>query len=176
MKKNIFNYLPLLLIAVLFLSCSRDEPTLTGPPPPTITPVKINELYTRGILSNPDWIEIYNPNSSAIDIGGYKIYNLAGKNGTISKLTIPSGTSISASSYFILIVNDTLLSDRFDLSTAGETVWFENGSGTIIDSVAIPALGVDSSYARKPDGSSTWAIVTPPTKGEANSILPIVMN
>jgi predicted extracellular nuclease len=176
MKKTILILIPLLIMSGLFLSCSREEPALTGPPPPTILPVKVNELYTRGILANPDWIEIFNPNSSAIDLSGYKLYNLAGKNGTVSKLSLPSGTSINASGYIVVVVNDTTLTNRFDLSTTGETVWLENGGGTIIDSVVIPALGVDSSYARKPDGSSTWVIVTPPTKGEANSILPIVMN
>jgi hypothetical protein len=73
-------------------------------------------------------------------------------------------------------VDDTLLTNRFNLSSSGEMVWFENSSGNVIDSVNIPALGVDSSYARKPDGTSNWVIANPPTKGQPNSILSIVMN
>jgi len=141
-----------------------------------IVPVTLNEIYSQGVLSNPDWIELYNPNSDSINIGSYMVYNLIGKNGTKPKKSIPAGTYIHGMSYYVVVVNDTISTSSFDLSASGETVWFENGSGTIIDSVSVPALGVDSSYARKPDGASTWVIVTPPTKGDANSILPIVMN
>ncbi len=164
------------VFAGFFFSCSRTEPAPSGPPTVEVVSVKVNEVYTRGIPSSPDWIEIYNPNSSSVDIGGYKVYNLVGKNGTKPKKMIPAGTSIAGKSLYVVIVNDTVSTSGFDLSAAGETVWFENGSGTIIDSVLTPVLGIDSSYARKPDGASTWATVTPPTKGTANSILPIVMN
>lgn len=174
MKKILLVLVPVVIIARFFTSCSRDEPT--GPPPVVIVPVIINEVYTRGIITNPDWVEIYNPNNDSINIGNYKIYNVTGKNGTIAKKIIPSSTYIRGKSHLVVIVNDTISTTGFNLSTAGETIWFENGSGAVIDSVAIPVLGVDSSFARKPDGASTWLIVTPPTKAQPNSILPIVMN
>ena len=176
MKKTFLIIVPMIIVAGLFLSCSREEPTPTGPAATVIVPVVMNEIYTRGIATNPDWIEIYNPNSDSINIGGYTIYNLAGKNGTKPKKTIPSGTYIRAMDFYIVVVNDTTSTSAFNLSPVGETVWFQNATGAVIDSVSVPALAVDSSYARKPDGASTWVIVTPPTKGQPNSILPIVMN
>jgi predicted extracellular nuclease len=176
MKKTILTIILIIIVAGLFLSCSREEPAPTGPAAIVIEPVVMNEIYTRGIASNPDWIEIYNPNSDSINIGSYTIYNLIGKNGTKPQKTIPTGTYIRGRNYLVIVVNDTTTTSGFDLSVSGETVWLANGSGTIVDSVNIPRLGVDSSYARKPDGASTWLIATPPTKGEANSILPIVMN
>ncbi len=175
MKTFLKSIIPIVL-AGIFISCSRNEPAPSGPPVVEIVPVKVNEVYTRGILSSPDWIEIYNPNSSSVDISGYKVYNLVGKNGTKPKKVLPAGTTIAGKSLYVVVVNDTVSTSGFDLSAAGETVWFENGSGIIIDSVLVPTLGIDSSYARKPDGAITWATVTPPTKGTANSILPIVMN
>jgi predicted extracellular nuclease len=176
MKKILFIFVPLIIMTGFFISCSREEPALTGPAAVVIVPVKMNELYTRGSGTNRDWIEIYNPNSDSVNIGGYTIYNLAGKNGTKPKKAIPSGTYIHGMSYYVVVVNDTVSTSAFDLSIAGEMVWLDNGTGTFIDSVSIPSLGVDSSYARKPDGASTWVIATPPTRGEANSILPVVMN
>jgi len=167
----------LFIFLVLFVSCSRDEPSpVSVTPPPAIISVKMNEVYSRGVPSNPDWIEIYNPNSDSINLSGYKIYNLGGKNGTKPKKSFPAGAMIPANGLFVIVVNDTTTTSGFDLSTTGETVWFENGSGTVIDSLAIPALGTDTSYARKPDGANTWVTATPPTKGVANAFLPIVMN
>ena len=168
--------MPLMIIAGFFTSCSRDEPSPTSPTAPVVLPIKINEVFSRGILSNPDWIELYNPNNDSVSIGGYKIYNIDGKNGTKTKQSIAAGMYLHGKGYLVIIVNDSTLTNKFDLSPSGETVWCENGIGSIIDSIAVPALGVDSSYARKPDGASTLSIVTPPTKGQANSILPIVMN
>lgn len=176
MKKIFLVLVPLVIIAGFFTSCSRDEPSLTGPPPVVIVPVIINEVYTQGVITNPDWVEIYNPNNDSINIGNYKVYNVTGKNGSIGKKIIPPSTYIRGKSHLVIVVNDTVSTTGFNLSTTGETIWFENGSGIVIDSVVIPVLGVDSSYARKPDGASTWSTVTPPTNGQPNSILPIVMN
>ena len=42
-------------------------------------------------------------------------------------------------------------------------------------------MGVDTTYGRNPNGSSNWAMLTPPTKGASNgtgggATLPLVMN
>ncbi|MEO8231270.1 MAG: lamin tail domain-containing protein, partial [Ignavibacteriota bacterium] len=50
----------------------------------------INELYSRGIATEPDWIEIYNPTSTSIDITGYKIYDSGGNAGTKPKKEFPT--------------------------------------------------------------------------------------
>jgi predicted extracellular nuclease len=175
MKTNISALFAILLSCLILSSCSRDEPGLSGPLVPVIEPVKINEVYSRGDSLSPDWIEIYNPNASSVAIGGYKIYDSGGQTGAKPKKTIAAGTTLGAKTYMVIKV-DTADASGFGLSSTGETVWFENGSGVVIDSVAIPALGIDSSYARKPDGAAVWQIANPPTKGTPNSTLPIVMN
>ena len=40
---------------------------------------KMNEVYSRGTTIAPDWIEIYNPSATVIDISGYKIYDNGGQ-------------------------------------------------------------------------------------------------
>lgn len=179
MKKLI---LALMYIAPLFfISCSRDEPFVAPPPPPPPVPdVKINEVYSRGDSVNADWIEIYNPANSQVDISGFKIYDNGGQGGSKPKKVIPSGTVISANGFIIIVVDDTT-ANGFGLSSGGETVWLEKASGTIIDSINFPTLGIDTSYGRKPDGSNTWEKITPPTKGTTNTPggvtnLPLVMN
>jgi hypothetical protein len=89
------------------------------------------------------------------------------------------GTVVPARGFFVIVVDDTT-SSGFGLSSSGETVWFENVAGAIMDSITFPALGIDTSYARKPDGTGSWTKSTPPTRDSTNIrgaiILPIVMN
>lgn len=155
----------LFIISGMFLSCSRDEPFVEPPPPPP--DVQINEIYSRGTVGNEDWIEIYNPSTTATDISGFKIYDSGGQAGSKPKKEIPQGTIIPAGGFFVVVVDDTLESG-FGLSSSGETVWLENASSSIIDSIAFPALGVDTTYGRSPNGSANWIQLTPPSKGLSN--------
>ncbi|NUN69679.1 MAG: lamin tail domain-containing protein [Bacteroidetes bacterium] len=179
MKTNFASLLTAILAAVLLSSCNRDEPSLVAPPAPTVLTVKMNEVYSRGDSAAPDWIEIYNPNTTAVVIGGYKIYDSGGQSGTKAKKEIPAGTSLPANGFYVITV-DTADASGFGISSSGETVWFENASGTIIDSVVIPALGADTSYARTTDGGSTWGPLSLPTRGKTNSsggaAQPVVLN
>lgn len=179
MKKILLS--AVLIISGIFLSCSREEPFVAPPLPPEVITAKINELYSRGTVGNEDWIEIYNPATTAMDISGYKIYDSGGQAGSKPKKEFPSGTVIPAGGFFVIVVDDTLDSG-FGLSSSGETVWLEDAASSIIDSISFPALGVDTSYGRNPNGSANWAILTPPTKGTSNisggggANQPLVMN
>lgn len=179
MNISLRSLLPLALAAVLLPACNRDEPTINTPAPPVLLPVVMNEVYSRGDATTPDWIEIYNPNTSAIDISGYRIYDSGGQAGTKPKKAIPAGTTLAGMGFFVITVDDADASG-FGLSSGGETVWFENAAGTIIDSVAFPALGTDTSYARIPNGSANWAKLTLPTRGVSNgsggTVLPVMLN
>jgi len=180
MKTNTSSLILLILTTLLLASCNRDEPSIVAPPAPTVLAVKMNEVYSRGDSVVPDWIEIYNPNSTAVVIGGYKIYDSGGQSGAKAKKEVPAGVSLPAKGFYVITV-DTADATGFGISSGGETVWFENASGTIIDSVVIPALGVDTSYARTADGGAAWGLLTLPTKGKTNvtgggAALPIVLN
>ena len=62
----------------------------------------------------------------------------------------------------------------FGLSSGGETVWLENATGLLIDTVVIPALGVDTSYARMPDGAEVFVKLSPTTRGVSNEfVIPV---
>ncbi|MDD5609049.1 MAG: lamin tail domain-containing protein, partial [Ignavibacterium sp.] len=131
----------------------------------------INELFSRGTAVEPDWIEIYNPSSSSIDITGYKIYDNGGKNGTKPKKEFPSGSVIPAQGFLVIITDDADPSG-FGLSSGGEWVWFENTTGTVIDSVNMAAVtDPEASYGRLPDGSANWQILIPRTRGTSNTII-----
>jgi len=130
---------------------------------------KMNEIYSRGTTDDPDWIEIYNPSSSQVDISGYKIYDSGAiPPGTKTKKLFPAGTILPAHGFYVIITDNTGDPSDFGLSNNGETVWLEDSSSTLIDSIAFPALGVDTTYGRSPNGSANWIQLTPPSKGLSN--------
>ena len=143
----------------------------------TSSDVVMNEIYSRGTTADPDWIELYNSSTSAIDISGYKIYDSGGQSGTKPKKEFPTGSVIPANGFLVMVTDDTSES-AFGLSSSGEKVWLENTSGLIVDSTTFPALTVAQSYGRIPDGGN-WQTLDIITRGISNSATAsseIVMN
>ncbi|PKP03136.1 MAG: hypothetical protein CVU14_02340 [Bacteroidetes bacterium HGW-Bacteroidetes-9] len=139
--------------------------------------IVMNEVYSRGTLEAPDWIEIYNNSDSPADIGGYKVYDGGGQSGAKPKKEIPAGTILPARGFYVIVVDDGT-ETGFGLSSAGEEAWFENASGNVIDNVVFPAFEPSQSYGRVPDGNGAWQILNTITKGTANDdspALPIIL-
>ncbi|UFH52493.1 CotH kinase family protein [Spirosoma sp. KNUC1025] len=116
-----------------------------------------------GTGSYEDWVEIYNPNAMAVDIGGYYITdNLSSP----TKYRLPTGsaqTVIPANGYLILWASEVLTRGanhiNFKLSAGGEAVGLfrpNGGSVETVDQVTFGAQRTDVSWGRKPDGSATW--------------------
>nr|MCU0344862.1 T9SS type A sorting domain-containing protein [Ignavibacterium sp.] len=75
---------------------------------------------------------------------------------------------IPANGFLVIITDDTDPSG-FGLSSGGEWVWFENASGTVIDSINLVAVtDTAASYGRLPDGDANWQILVPRTRGYSN--------
>lgn len=128
--------------------------------------IVMNEIYARGTAADPDWIEVYNTTSSAVDITGYKIYDSGGQSGSKTKKLFPSGSLIPAKG-FIVIVTDDADASGFGMSSSGEKVWFENQTGTILDSVEFSAHSAVQSFSRIPDGGQ-WQVSNSITRGLTN--------
>jgi len=135
-----------------------------------LTTIVINEIFSRGTINDPDWIELYNPSSTPIDISGYKIYDNNGYNGTKPKMEITPGAVINGNGYFVVVTDDSTHASGFGLSSLGEEIWFEDAAGLVIDDVIFPAMDSINSYSRFPDGTSVWYLTTTITKGAANTI------
>ncbi|HPO56049.1 MAG: T9SS type A sorting domain-containing protein [Ignavibacteriales bacterium] len=129
--------------------------------------VLMNETYSRGVPTDPDWIEIFNPSSASLDITGYKIYDNGGQAGTKPKKLFPAG-SIIPSKGFLVIVTDDADASGFGISSGGEKVWFEDANGVLIDSVQIAAMDTNQSFGRNPDGAFAWMLLSPRTPGSSN--------
>ena len=131
--------------------------------------VLMNEIYSRGVPTDPDWIELYNSTSSQIDISGYKIYDSGGQAATKPKMAFPTGTVIPAKGFFVVVtdISTSVEPSGFGLSSGGETVWLEDKTGAIIDSVTFAAMDTVQSYSRMPDGR-VWQLVNKRTRGASN--------
>ncbi len=128
---------------------------------------------TDSLGGHPDWVEIYNPGSSSVDIGGmYTTDNFA--NPTQSQF--PTGyaaTVIPAHGYLVFFPDGNVtwgpLHVIFGLKKTGEAIGLYTGAGAVIDTVSFGAQTSDVSQARVPDGSATWQFLTTPTPGASNS-------
>jgi len=139
--------------------------------------VVINELFSRGVAGELDWIEVYNNSDVPVNISGYKIYDSGGQSGSKAKMEFPAGTTLPAKGFYAIVVDDAATAfpagSNFGLSSGGDEVWLESSAGFVIDNVALPAVtDATHSYGRKPDGSSTWFILTARTKGASNNTSP----
>ncbi|MFA7410562.1 MAG: lamin tail domain-containing protein, partial [Bacteroidales bacterium] len=133
--------------------------------------IVINEIYSRGVPADPDWVEFYNNSDVTVDISGYLIYDGGGQTGGKPKKEIPAGTILQPRAFYVIVTDDEDPSG-FGLSSGGEEIWFESPSGTIVDNVAFSAMDVTQSYGRMPDGSPNWQLLDNITRGTANDDSP----
>jgi hypothetical protein len=87
-------------------------------------PVLMNEIFSRGTDTDPDWIELYNSSDAEINISSYRIYDSGAKGGTKVKKRFPSGAVIPAKGFYVIVTDGSQASD-FGLSNNGEGVWLE---------------------------------------------------
>jgi parallel beta-helix repeat protein len=165
--------------------------------------VMINEFMTvnTGILPDlwdfddfPDWIELYNDSSEAVDLSDYY---LTDNFNNPARWNFPSGTGISADGYLLVFADgydvasgtDTVrpyypydlsfrtrnLHTNFKLSGSGEMIALSrgtNGKMELVDTVVFPQLLSDVSMGRNPDDSLRWSRYDEPTPGTANTTMP----
>jgi hypothetical protein len=132
-----------------WISVITPTPTPTITPTGTITPtstsspkVLINEVAwsgTSATTTDDEWIELYNPGTSPIDITGWALY---GDDNTLNKVGSPNITlkgTIPAGGYFLLEKNEAATSvtanqvySTGDLLNSGERLYLKEGK-TIID-------------------------------------------
>ena len=146
---------------------------------PTISGLFINEFsasngtFNDGFGEFDDWIEIYNDNDSAVDIGGlFMTDSLAdGRKYRIPK-TYPDSTTIPPHGYLLLWADNQpgqgILHLGFGLSREGEQIGLVHFDGTsVVDSIAYGEQYPSTSMSRFPDGEAAWRLL-PSTPGSEN--------
>jgi len=142
--------------------------------------VVINE-YSCSNLNGPtdaygdreDWVELYNPGSTAVNLTGYY---LSDNKNDLMKWQVPAGASIPAGGRMMVFCSERdaftagQLHPDFKLTQMkGEYFIISNSSGTIVDSVKfIPTQG-DHSRGRVTDGSTNWGLFDNPSPNAPNA-------
>lgn len=144
--------------------------------------IKINEVLTNNTASLQDefgqhlpWVELVNTSFSTYNIRGMYITTDRGVLNSsltapqrIAKMqVIPNGderTVLAGRDHLILFLNSNPAKGSMHYATkaeAGQPLWFAlyDGNGIdLIDSVSVPVLAEDKSYARIKDGELKWDI------------------
>lgn len=168
-------------------------------PTPTTTPanhIVINEVSLLG-TSPEEWVELFNPTNSPIDINGWSISDNSGSD-IISNIS--NTTQIPSNSYAVILTQNSTVTNipssalQIHVSTndigsglnntGGDRVVLKNGSNSIVDKMSygndttafigppgIPSNG--KTISRIPNGKDTdiasdWQTNTNPTIGGTN--------
>ena len=168
-------------------------PLPTSSPSPTPTPHPVINEVASAVNPNDEWVEIFNPNSSPLDISGWKI-----QDNTETDI-IPTVTPIPANGYAVImgsngntslipitaitiVLSDTKVGnnlgndgDRVILKTPTDTVidQMSYGTDTLIFPTPPAAPSSTQSLARSPNGTDTdtagdWVVDTSPSIGVSN--------
>lgn len=154
-------------------NCAAGDPTVSYP-------VVINEVCTKNMNEEDvheedgltcDWIELYNRSADAVSLDGWGITDRAGN----IKHYFAEGITVPAYGYLVLWAcgaqksgtEEGDVSLPFALSKNGESLYLYAPNGILVDSVTVPALEDNFTYARRVDGGAEWA-TTASSRGRSN--------
>jgi hypothetical protein len=122
---------------------------------------------------NPDWVEIYNPDTVAVDLAGYALSDdtLKPRRWNIPSIILPPhGRTV----FFATGKNRAgtpCWHMNFSL-TAGEPVLLTAPDGKRCDIISTSGIPEDLSAGRWPDGAGPWVLFAVPTPGSENTTAP----
>jgi hypothetical protein len=170
-KHAVIGIIILLLIIFVFygFSYASADPTLM-----------VSEVMTsnRNAVCDEDgeycdWIEIYNPGRSPVNLGGY---GLSDDKRDPFKWKFPDVT-IEPGGYMIVFASGkdrtkpgdgAFLHTSFELNSAGDKLFFTNSSGQSIGRINIPKLPSDMSYGLDLTDKGGYLYYKKPTPGKPN--------
>ena len=137
------------------------------------SPVRLSELMSsnKGAVMDDhgeysDWIELLNPSDHAVDITGWKLSD-GGSIFTFPKHVLAPGESVLVyASGSIHALSGEVYHAPFRLSASGETVTLTDDFEIPVDTVTLPPLAANTSYAR--NGAGEWEETSSFTPGLAN--------
>lgn len=150
-----------IVIAGLFLLYGvwwKMEPYING----TEVTICINEICDNNFSTVPivghegdDWIELYNASEEAIFLKGWTISD---SENDLKKYELPEMV-LESKEFYVLYANgegeESFLNFRL---SQGESVFLVSPEGEVIDSVMVPEMDANTTYARVTDGLDEWRL------------------
>lgn len=178
--KNLKLWRIFLLVALVGVAACDENSTV--PPAPGNGDLIINEFMASndsfdvdGTGSFPDWIELYNPGSEDVNIGGWYMTDTIADD-VADWFQIPAGsneTVVPAGGWLVLFANkspgDGNLYLDFKLGSGGETIGLADADENVVDSLTYEQQTTDLSMGLTPDGTGQMVFLATPTPGAANS-------
>ncbi|BFN38301.1 YCF48-related protein [Fidelibacter multiformis] len=158
---------------ILKLDMTPEEP---------VTGIVINEILANNVeAADENFIEFYNTNAEAVDIGG--LYLSTDSESPLEWQipdTDPTATTIPGGGYLVMwadnLPTEGTLHAGVLLDAAGGYIGLVqnlNDTPTVVDSYTYEAQSPDTAVGRYPDGTDTWQDM-PATPGAANEEFPPV--
>ena len=138
------------------------------------SPLVINEICSRTASLIPehlekqeDYIELYNTSDQELSLDGWFLSD----NADNLELQSLSGITVPAKGYIVLYADDRESEESlgFHINQNGETVFLSNSEGKIVNQIYVPALAMNTVYARSSDGGRKWAVLEA-TPGNSNDL------
>jgi len=114
-----------------------------------INEVELNPPGNDNYLSVEEWVELYNPTSKDIDVGGWSLSTTHGKR-TVT-ITIPGGTVIKAGGYLVISRGSQWLDNE------DESIILRDSGGNIVDQTPLlsDTYNDGRTWQRYPNGRDT---------------------
>ena len=140
-----------------------------------------SKLYINEVNSTGKWIEIYNDEDDAIDMGGYTVARYNNDN-AIAQVPIPAGTLIAAKGFLVIYQGEVAPSpiagavDCMNYGISSDKFWYvvlKDDEGRIVDNtfnIGFPQTVTvisGKSWARETDGAEN-IVALDPTPGKSN--------
>lgn len=135
--------------------------------------VKVNEVMAKNLTTlmdnfgeYEDWVEIYNPLGTAVNLSGYYFSdNPEIRNKWQIPGTFPDSVTVPANGWRLFYcdadLNQGVLHNNFSLSNGGEYVGLFGPDGfSLVDEVQWTFMGADTTYGRLYDGYAEWVQFT----------------
>jgi phosphatidylserine/phosphatidylglycerophosphate/cardiolipin synthase-like enzyme len=116
------------------------------------------------IDSDDEWIELYNPGDTIVNIGGWKIDDVLGPTGSSDPYSIPLGPAVPPLGFLVLYGSETGIL----LNNNGDNVTLLDEEYTIVDIQSYSSSANDTARGRFPDGTETWEGFLLPTPDSKN--------
>jgi len=122
---------------------------------------------TGSYFSTTDaWIELYNTQNQAFNL--YAAHALIDSGPNTNTYSFSFGAAIAAHGYLVVFPRTSSAFASSETATLRLVI-----PNVVVDQVTVPPLGPDQSYARTPDGASSWGITSAPTIDASNTSLQV---
>jgi len=120
--------------------------------------VIINEIYPNPNTGEDEWVELYNPDTQAIDLLDWKLWDLESSPGIAYDFA--QSIMLESHGFFVLSLHNIL-------NNTGDTLLLKNPQDELIDTFGYTSSAKGFSWARNP-GNFATLFQASPTKGETN--------